>query len=155
MATTVFFSYIVFWIVALMYVAGLFGAMEHKNIMKKLMAMNILQTAVIVFFLLFAFKPGAIAPLWTDSLTSLSNYANPLPQGLMLTAIVVNISTTGISLVLTVLIHRKWGSLEEDEILQEMCATSATDETGETEYILHLENQLAKLENTPTGGLDK
>ena len=45
---------------------------------------------------------------------------NPLPHVLMLTAIVVGVATTGIALALLIIIYRRYGTLEEDEIIEEL-----------------------------------
>jgi multicomponent Na+:H+ antiporter subunit C len=45
------------------------------------------------------------------------HYANPLPHVLMLTAIVVMVATLGVAVAVTIMIYRRHGTLEEDEIL--------------------------------------
>ena len=47
-----------------------------------------------------------------------AEYVNPLPQVLMLTAIVVGVATTGVALALLLRIHKRYGTLEEDELLR-------------------------------------
>ena len=116
--TALFFNYIIYWVLAIMFVAGFFGMMQHNNLIKKLMAMNILQTAIILFYLMLGYHPEGITPILQAGQAGAETYVNPLPQALMLTAIVVNLSTTGVALTLMILIRRKWGSLEEDEILR-------------------------------------
>ena len=54
----------------------------------------------------------------TAVLLSLGNYINPLPHGLMLTAIVVSLGTTGVGLALLTRIKEKYGSVEEEEIIR-------------------------------------
>ena len=114
-------SYVLFWLVAIMYCCGLFGMMKEKKLMRKLMAMNIMQTAIILFYLLLGYKPDAVTPILINGITNPVFYANPLPQALMLTAIVVNLSTTGVALTLLIIIARKYDTLEEDEVLRRMC----------------------------------
>jgi multicomponent Na+:H+ antiporter subunit C len=47
-------------------------------------------------------------------------YANPLPHVLMLTAIVVMVATLGVALAVAVMIYRRYGTLEEDEIIMSL-----------------------------------
>ena len=68
---------------------GLYGMLAQRNLVKKLMAMNILQVAVILFFVALAEKTGATAPIEVKGVHDVSAYINPLPHALMLTAIVV------------------------------------------------------------------
>ena len=49
-------------------------------------------------------------------------YMNPIPHGLMLTAIVVSVATTGVALALLSLIYKRFGTLDEDELLRELRA---------------------------------
>ena len=84
--------------------------------------MNVLQVAVIVFFILVGYKEDATPPIARagDVQPSARGYVNPLPHTLMLTAIVVSVSTTGVALALLVRIHRRFGTLDEIEILEKL-----------------------------------
>jgi multicomponent Na+:H+ antiporter subunit C len=105
---------------ALLLLIGLHGMLIRPNLLRKLMAMNILQVAVIMFFIALADKTGATAPIEVEGLHKASDYINPLPHALMLTAIVVGVSTTGVALALLIRIYRHFGTLEEPELLQRM-----------------------------------
>ena len=109
-------------VTATLVVLGLLGLVQTPNLLRKLMALNILQVAVIVFFILLGHKTGAAPPTAPHGGEALraSDYANPLPHTLMLTAIVVAVSTTGVALALLVRISRRYGTLEEDELLKRM-----------------------------------
>lgn len=120
MTMATFFSYVIFWLIALLYVSGFFGMMEHSHLVKKLMAMNLMQTAVILFFLLLGQKIGGVTPITVPGITDIDAYVNPLPQALMLTAIVVNLSTTGIALTFLIVIKKYWNTLDESEIMRRM-----------------------------------
>jgi multicomponent Na+:H+ antiporter subunit C len=97
---------------------GLHGAVARPNLIKKLMAVNVLQVGVIAFFISLGAKTGASAPILMPGAAAASAYANPLVQVLMLTAIVVSVSGTGVALALLVRIHRRYGTLEEPELLR-------------------------------------
>jgi len=105
---------------ALLLLIGLHGMLIRPNLVRKLMAMNILQVAVIMFFIALADKTGATAPIEVEGLHGASAYINPLPHALMLTAIVVGVSTTGVALALLIRIYRHFGTLEEPELLERM-----------------------------------
>jgi len=110
-----------YWIISLLMLVGVYGMMAKKNLLKKLMGMNILQVGVILFYLTFSPKRGAVLPVFDEHLgTAVDAYANPLPQALMLTAIVVGVATTGVALALLIRIYQRHGTLEEDEILEKM-----------------------------------
>ena len=97
---------------------GLAGMIVCNNYMKKLICMNIMQVAVIFFFLCLGHKTGGTFPVAVGGAVRASEYINPLPHGLMLTAIVVSLGTTGVGLSLLLRIREKYGTVEEDEIIR-------------------------------------
>ncbi len=96
--------------------------LASNHLLRKLMAMNIMQVGVIVFFIALAAKSGATAPVVVDVDQSIqaSGYVNPLPHALMLTAIVVSVSTTGVALALLIRIQRRYGTLQETTLLERL-----------------------------------
>ncbi|MBQ7317653.1 MAG: cation:proton antiporter subunit C [Phascolarctobacterium sp.] len=108
----------IYSLVMILFFLGIYGMVLAKNYMKKLMAMNVMQVAVIYFYLCFAQKDGGMIPV-LDGITNNPNaYINPLPHGLMLTAIVVSLGTTGVALALLMRIKEIYGSVEEVEVLR-------------------------------------
>lgn len=105
-------------LVMILFFLGVYGMVLSKNYMKKLMAMNVMQVAVIYFYLCFAQKDGAMIPIQNGITTNPSMYINPLPHGLMLTAIVVSLGTTGVAIALLMRIREIYGSVEEVEVLR-------------------------------------
>jgi multicomponent Na+:H+ antiporter subunit C len=113
-------SYTYFMTAALL-VIGLYGMIGKRNLVKKLVGMNIFQTAIFLFFIHGATKPGATVPVLDARLgAEAAGYVNPLPHVLILTAIVVSVATTGVALALLVNIYRRYGSIEEEVILERM-----------------------------------
>ncbi len=112
-------GYLHYWLSATLLIIGLYGMLARPNLIRKLMAMNVLQVAVIMFFIALSAKSGATAPIATAGERDLlsQSYINPLPHALMLTAIVVSVATTGVALALLVRIHRRFGTLDERELL--------------------------------------
>lgn len=105
-------------LVMILFFLGVYGMVLSKNYMKKLMAMNVMQVAVIYFYLCFAQKDGAMIPIQNGITTDPSMYINPLPHGLMLTAIVVSLGTTRVAIALLMRIKEIYGSVEEVEVLR-------------------------------------
>lgn len=108
----------IYSLVMIMFFLGVYGMVFSKNYMKKLMAMNVMQVAVIYFYLCLAQKDGGMLPVLNGITNNPDAYINPLPHGLMLTAIVVSLGTTGVALALLMRIKEMFGSVEEDEILR-------------------------------------
>lgn len=108
----------IYSLVMILFFLGVYGMVLSKNYMKKLMAMNIMQVAVIFFYLCFAQKDGGMIPILNGATTNPEAYINPLPHGLMLTAIVVSLGTTGVAIALLMRIKEIYGSVEEVEVLR-------------------------------------
>ena len=108
----------IYSLVLILLFLGLYGMIVSNNYMKKMLAMNVMQVAVIFFYLCFAQKDGGMIPILNGITTDPNAYINPLPHALMLTAIVVSLGTTGVALALLMRIKEAYGSVEEDEVLR-------------------------------------
>ena len=95
---------------------GIFGMISCGNYMKKVVCMNIMQVAIIFFFLTLGQKDGGTLPVLVQDILGAEAYINPLPHALMLTAIVVSLGTTGVALALLMKIKEIYGTIEEEEI---------------------------------------
>lgn len=89
----------------------------HRNLIKKIMGMNIMDTAVHLFLAAKGYIEGRTAPIVVDGIQETTAYINPVPSGLVLTGIVVSVSTTALMLALTKRLYEQYGSLDLDEIL--------------------------------------
>lgn len=114
-----------YWIYVVLMMIGFYAMIGKRNLMKKLLGMNIFQTAIILFFVSTGVKRDAGIPI-VDKYQGLAGQVevatvmNPLPHVLMLTAIVVGVSVTGVALAVLMRIYRQYGTLEEDEILEKL-----------------------------------
>lgn len=108
--------------VALMMI-GLYAMISRQNYVRKIIGMSIFQTAIILFYVSIAMKKDASIPIISheaghgaNTIVHASEYINPLPHVLMLTAIVVSVATLGVALSLAIKIFKTYGTLEENEI---------------------------------------
>ena len=115
-------GYYAYGFTILVLMVGMYGMLVKKNLMKKLVGLTIFQSAIILFFIISAFKSNATVPIVTEdtALPDPALYINPLPHTLMLTAIVVGVATVGVALALLIRIHRTFGTLEEDTLIERM-----------------------------------
>ncbi len=88
----------------------------QKNLIKKLIGMNIMDTGVFLFLASMGYIEGRKAPIIIDGDTSALRYINPVPAGLVLTGIVVSVSVTAIMLSLTIRLYKRYHTLNLDEI---------------------------------------
>lgn len=92
----------------------------HRNMIKKIIGLNIMDTAVYLFLAAMGYVDNRIAPIVENGVTDVDVYINPIPSGLVLTGIVVSVSVTALMLSLSIRLYRKYGSLDLDEILFRM-----------------------------------
>lgn len=92
----------------------------HRNLIKKIMGMNIMDTAVYLFLAAKGYIEGRMVPIVVNGIQDASAYINPVPSGLVLTGIVVSVSSTALMLSLTIRLYECYGSLDLDEILTEV-----------------------------------
>ncbi len=92
-----------------------------RNIMKKILGLNIVDTGVYLFLASMGYIEGKLTPIVpsTGPVDAL-DYINPIPQGLVLTGIVVSVSFSALMLALTVRLYKKYRTLNLDKIY-EMC----------------------------------
>lgn len=111
-----------YWMTSGLILLGFYGLFVKRNLVKKLIGLNILQSAVILLFISLAMKSGGTVPILPhhpphDHAPIV--YASPLPHVLMLTAIVVMVATSGVAFALLILIHRRYGTLNEAQLLEQ------------------------------------
>ena len=109
-----------YWIYIVLILIGLYAIVTKRNLVKKIVGMNIMQTAIILFYVSLGVKKNATLPIIAHGHDNhgamAADLINPLPHVLMLTAIVVAVATLGVALALCIKIYRQYGTLEEDEI---------------------------------------
>ncbi len=109
-----------YWLAIVIMMIGFYGVIAKRNLLKQAIALSLFQTGVLMFYVSMGVyeKDGVsgVAPVWTDAAKA-GPFDNPLPHVLMLTAIVVSVSTLAVAVALIVNIKRKYGTIEEDEIL--------------------------------------
>ena len=102
-----------YWLIIAIMMTGLYTLISRTNLMKKLAGLSIFQTAVILFYVSLGKVTGGTAPIVDKGFTL---YSNPLPQVLMLTAIVVGVATTALGFALVIRIKDAYNTIEEDDI---------------------------------------
>jgi len=115
-------GHLLYWLIILLLLVGIYGILAKQNLLKKLIGMNIFQSSIILFYVASASKRNATVPVVDPGLIGVdpANYINPLPHTLMLTAIVVSVATTGVAFALLITIYRRYKTLDEKVLLERM-----------------------------------
>ena len=114
-----------YWMYIGLMMIGFYAMMAKRNLIKKIIGMNIFQSAIIFFYISTSVKKGDVTvPILEHThggngahAVDVMQYANPLPHVLMLTAIVVMVATLGVALAVAIMIYRRYNTLEENEII--------------------------------------
>lgn len=109
----------------LLFSVGLAALLLHPNLIKKIIGLNLMDTAVFLFLAAMSYVDGGKAPM-VEPGAEAAAYINPVPGGLVLTGIVVAVSTTALFLALTHRLYQKYHSVNLDVIL--MLARRGTEE---------------------------
>lgn len=102
-----------YWMAIVLMMIGLYVVMAQGNLVKKVLGLSLFQASVFVIYISIGKVEGGFVPILTEGVTQ---YSNPLPHVLILTAIVVGLATTSVGLALAVRIREGYGSVEEDDI---------------------------------------
>jgi len=92
----------------LLFFIGVYGLIARRNIVKSIMAIIIMQVAIILYFISANVAPGSLPPIGNVSTELL--VADPLPQALMITDIVIGIGVTAASLTVFIHLYHRYGS---------------------------------------------
>lgn len=99
---------------------GFMTLLLHKNMIKKIIGLNIMDTAIYLFLASEGYISSRIAPILGiggEAAAGGQGYINPIPSGLVLTGIVVSVSMTAVMLALTVQMYRRYHSLDLDKLV--------------------------------------
>lgn len=119
-----------YWVLFALMMIGLYVVISHGNLIKKLIGLTIFQAGVFLFFISLGRVEGGRPPIITEGIEV---YSHPLPQVLILTAIVVGVATLAVGLSLIVRIFEAYGTTEEEVVLERDAADLAapgTDRAG-------------------------
>lgn len=101
----------------ILFLIGLFGCITQKNILKTIISVNIMGLAAIIVLISANFDADNMPPIIGDKA---GNIADPLPQALMITAIVIGIAVTALALALLIRVVRRYGTADWTIIIKRL-----------------------------------
>jgi multicomponent Na+:H+ antiporter subunit C len=99
----------------IIFLTGFWIMLSHANLIKKIIGMNIMESAIFLFLVAIGYVKNGSAPIITEGNLGIT-YVNPLPSALILTGIVVSVSVTAFALGLVVRLYQHYGTVDVDEI---------------------------------------
>lgn len=102
----------------LLFLVGLMGVVTQRNIVKTIIAVNVMDVGAILFLITVHYVPGNLPPV--GALAAGAAVADPLPQALMITAIVIGISVTAVSLAVFIGVFRRYGTADWETVVKRL-----------------------------------
>ena len=103
-------------VAVLLFAIGFANLLLQKNLIKKIIGLNFMDTGTYLFLAEKGYIAGRMAPIVVDGVQDVNKYINPIPSGLVLTGIVVSVSVTALMLSLTIRLYHRYHTLDLDEI---------------------------------------
>jgi len=98
-------------------VIGLYGIVSTKHVIRMLIALNILEVGANIWIISIGYVKGGVAPIYTGEAASVaSRFVDPLPQAMVLTAIVIGFGVTALGLAFARRMYAQYGTYDLSEI---------------------------------------
>lgn len=105
----------IYLLCALLFAIGLYGVLVKRNLIKIIIGLIIMEYAIFLLFAIIGYRKGGTAPIITQGFEN-AIFVDPLPQALVLTAIVIGLATTALIVSIAVRIYQKYGTFDIREI---------------------------------------
>ncbi len=106
---------IVYLLCFILFLTGLYGVITRRNLIKIAISLSIMEFSSFLFLALIGYVDGGVAPI-VDPSDPVKTYVDPLPQALVLTAIVIGLATTAMLMAVIIRIYRKYGTFDIRQI---------------------------------------
>ena len=108
-------SFLPFAVAAWLFLAGLYGVVSSRNLVRTVLSLTIVQSATYLVLLGVGYSSSAKAPIFAD-IPQVSKAVDPVVQVLVLTDIVIEATVTAMLLALAVQAHKRFGSLDPHDL---------------------------------------
>ena len=98
-----------------LFLIGLYGVLVKRNLIKIVLGLSIMEYAINLFLAGIGYRKDGVAPIITKGFEN-AQFVDPLPQALVLTAIVIGLATTALLIAISVRIYEKYGTFDIREI---------------------------------------
>ncbi len=105
----------IYFLCMILFAIGLYGVLRKRNIIKIILGLVIMEYAVHLLFILVAYKTGGRSPI-LDANQEIVNMVDPLPQALVLTAIVISLAVTALVVAIAIRIYDRYKTFDITKI---------------------------------------
>ncbi|MBN1576285.1 MAG: cation:proton antiporter subunit C [Chitinispirillaceae bacterium] len=104
-----------YFLCMIIFAVGLYAVVAKRNMIKIIIGIMVMEYALNMLFVLFGYRQGGRSPI-LERFQEIKNIVDPLPQALILTAIVIGLATTALMVALAVRIYEKYGTFDITKI---------------------------------------
>ena len=105
----------VYLLCLVLFSVGLYCVLRKRNLIKIIIGIGIMEYAVNLFFVLIGYREHGRAPIFaTDQV--IKNMVDPLPQAVVMTAIVIGLSVTLLLVAVAIKIYDRYGTFDITKI---------------------------------------
>jgi multisubunit Na+/H+ antiporter MnhC subunit len=99
----------------ILFLVGLYGVLTRRNVIKVIIGLSFMEFSVFLFLLLIGYIDAGAAPILKGS-GQASHYVDPLPQAMVLTAIVIALAANAMLLAIAIRLYRRYGTFDIKKI---------------------------------------
>lgn len=99
----------------ILFLVGLYGVITKRNLIKIVIGLSVMEFSIFLFLVMIGYIDNAEAPILTAGMEN-TNFVDPLPQAMVLTAIVIGLATTAMLLAIAIRIYKKYGTFDINKI---------------------------------------
>jgi len=99
----------------ILFLVGLYGVLTRRNLIKIVIGVTIMEFSVFLFLVLIGYIENGLAPILTEDLNN-PVFVDPLPQAMVLTAIVIGLATSAMLLAIAIRLYKKYGTFDTRKI---------------------------------------
>jgi multisubunit Na+/H+ antiporter MnhC subunit len=103
----------------MLFMVGLYGVMVKRNLIKIIISLVIMESAVNLFLVMIGYRRGGIAPIMDKTMSAESFVratVDPVPQALVLTSIVIGLGVTAMTVAIAMRLYERYGTYDVKEI---------------------------------------
>ncbi len=105
----------VFILCFVLFLVGLYGVLTRRNLIKIAISLSIMEFSIFLILVLIGYIENGVAPI-VDLNKPGQVYVDPLPQAMVLTAIVIGLATTAMLMAIAIRLYRKYKTFDIREI---------------------------------------
>ncbi len=110
-------NYAIYGTAILLLLIGLYGALTKKSLIKIVLGLSIMDSGVHLLMIAIGYLKNGTAPIFSPGYEDdLTKMVDPVPQALVLTAIVIGFGVTAVALSLVIRLYKHHNTLRIDEI---------------------------------------